>query len=203
VSQRQDRRKPLGASSSISDKEHFLYRTTAPQLDPIAIETVVDAVVCSDQRPTGPRVNVLETKSDGPLSSPRVRSAYRRLAKAVKRHTGTEGAADILACEWAQPHVDAGFVGTVFYSVVLHTGPHAYLMQAFHTEPNSNGYEELTTTELVLSTGFAFVFDPTRAHLAIPMRPHQGQLLVLLQVELDDCTDEQREAIIKRLPPCV
>lgn len=105
-----------------------------------------------------------------------------------------------MVCEWAHLHIDSGVAGALFYSMVLHTGPNDYLMTTLHTEPSLDGCEELVTTELALQPGVAVVFDSTTAHCAIPYRPHQDQLLVLLQVELEDSTHAHRTQLIQRLP---
>ena len=201
MSQCQDRTETLGVGSLRLDDENFCYRTTPPPLDPSDRKKVVSAILSSKRRPTGPNIRVFNQKSRALARNPQVRSAYRSLSSSIKRHTGARGPVDVLACEWAQPHSDQGFVGTIIYSAVLHTGAHDYVMQVFHTEHNSNGYEELIKTELLLRAGVAFIFDPTRVHFTSPLRPHQEALLVLLQVELDDCTDDARRAILERLPP--
>jgi hypothetical protein len=184
----------------IAENEHFFYRTTAPSLTGVDIDAIVGAINSSKRRPTGSRIALIGKNDSEIAGNARARIVFRRLAAAVKGITRARGAAELLVCEWAQPHIDCGVAGSLFYSLVLHTGPKDYLMTTLHTEPTSSGCDELITTDLILSAGVAFVFDPTTAHCAIPVRPHQNQLLVLLQVELPDWTHAQRAQILQRLP---
>jgi len=72
-----------------------------------------------------------------------------------------------------------------------------------HTEPHPDGYADLISHREVFAVGEAFVLDPTTPHMAAPLKPHQDQMLILLQMRLDDRTLIEREALIQRLPVCV
>ena len=182
---------------------HFLYKAAAPTFDPADVAEVVTAtkrmleergLYCAQIEVFGRR----QFESCVPESV----AAFDRLVAALPAICAGKSLS-VLVCEWATPHVDDSYEGKAFYSAVLHTGNNAYVMQTLHSgrsqqQPNVS---TLTTSARTLDVGEAIVFDPTTPHFAAPKWPHESQLLVLLQAELDDETDEDRAALLAALPP--
>lgn len=109
---------------------------------------------------------------------------------------------DILFAELALPHADPDYTGWAFVSVVLHTGPHPYVLQMLHTEQIEESNENVVrTSSVLLRPGDVVVFDPSTPHLCVPATPHEDQLLVLAQVSVMDVTEEDRNLLVSALPP--
>lgn len=182
---------------------HFFYKTAAPVFDPKDTEAVVAVAKSYRMERLGHKLDVISEDHEAFESEPEAQDAFCRLTRAIEPFTRHAGDAELAVCEWSAPHVDIRCLGFSFYSVVLHTGPQPYLMQTMHTEPHSGGCADLIFHREILAVGEAFVFDPTTIHMAFPLKPHQDQLLILLQVQLDDRTLAEREALTKLLPVCV
>lgn len=111
---------------------------------------------------------------------------------------------EIVGCQWAEPHVDPGFLGEAFYSVVLHTGPFRYRMRALHTRrrtENGESFFEVISSTRALTIGDAFVFDPCTPHMVLPERSHEDELLVLRQAKFADADEEDRIRLLERIRP--
>lgn len=92
------------------------------------------------------------------------------------------------------------YAGASFLSYVLHTGPGEYVMQAMSCRQTDDLIGVDTSTRSV-AEGEAFVFDPTTPHMVVPERPCDGQLLVLLQVELEDTDVQARQRLLRLVRP--
>jgi len=187
---------------AIVGSAHFCYLTDAPTLDPTDVKTVVETAKASKTlTPWG--IEVLDHQSQLFKEDPQALEALQRLVRKVRCFLGgRRRKAELVVCQWTQLHVDHEFLGRAFYSIVLHTGPEPYLLYLLHTAPDKDGGSSVTHGgALVLDAEKAFVFDPTTPHQALPMRPHQDNLLILLQFQLVDETVEDREALLRRLVP--
>lgn len=183
---------------------HFFYHCAKPVLDTLAVDCVVSEVKAAALRGmgNGPTVGLL-TYKELTSKSESLREAMTRLVGAIKTPVMRELKAEVLACQWAMPHTDDTFEGSAFYSVVLHTGPYPYVLELLHTEQSeeNKGLVQIQNTARELHCGDAFIFDPTTPHYAAPKRPHQEQLLILLQMELKDGNLEERQELLRSLPP--
>lgn len=195
---------------------HFFYRTPVTEFDPQALQVVVQAAQRTLEE------GGLHVAEIDAYSVARMERCYGAPVKpsidALLRSIGWDNlpfhaTASVLVCEWASVHVDDSYAGSAFASFVLHTGPEPYVMQTMHTEVEDQAdYDEvegiapgrkirLRTSTRRLSVGDAFVFDPTTPHMAMPAVPNQDALLILLQLELPDGDEQQREQLLKRFPP--
>lgn len=130
------------------------------------------------------------------------REALERLGEPLTRLECASGTPpEILVTAQAFPHTDPAYAGHAFLSLVLHTGPTAYLMETFHVGRSFTGEPDAFTSARVISTDDWFVFDPTTPHFAAPLHPHEDSLLILLQLELSDQDRDDRKAILRELPP--
>lgn len=183
---------------------HFFYYTNPPAFDPKHVKCVVEHIKAQLDRQTYRSTEVsLFTYQELMGSSKSVADAFCALMDAFKSPVIRREQADVLACQWAPAHVDDSFAGSAFYSVVLHTGPHPYIMELLHTQKQRYDKSQLNVvnTAKELRCGDAFIFDPTTPHYAAPKIPHQRELLILLQTELNDDTKEERKLLLKAHPP--
>lgn len=189
----------LPQPAAIASK-HFFYLGLAPKVPTEAVDAVVHAAKKLAQQ-YGLNPAQIEVFSRTQLESAHAGAgeAFATLRRACGLPERIPGA--VVVCEWASPHVDDTFAGQAFVSLVLHTGPEPYVMQAFHTEHTSSGQTALVTSTRVLHQGDLAVFDPTTAHFTAPRHPNADQLLVLLQFELADYTEQDREILLQRFPP--
>lgn len=183
------------------DGRHFLYKTGAPAFDAGDVDLVVRTVRstvqakglgCAEIQVFSAKGLDIEVEGAG--------SAMRRMAEMMPGKGIRSGEPSILVCEWAIVHVDHTFAGAAFLSYVLHTGEHPYVLQTLHTEEVA-GIQQVTNTTLFLSEGDGFVFDPTTGHMVAPKYPATGQLLIVLQVELQDRDLEDRAALMAAVKP--
>lgn len=188
---------PLPAAMT---SKHFFYRSLAPKVPASAVDTVVLAAKTLAQR-YGLSSAQIEAFGSAQLETAHAGAAeaFTALKRALALPQRVSGA--VVVCEWAAPHVDDAFAGQAFVSLVLHTGPEPYVMQAFHTEHTPEGQTALVTSTCLLRQGDLVVLDPTTAHFAAPRSSGAGQLLVLLQFELEDCTEQDREILLQLFPP--
>lgn len=186
--------------------KHFFYKTQAVKLDATMVNKVVQAAI-----------KHVEVYGLNPAQIELLR--HTQLEKQVKGAgaafedllgcmgegaSGTNRAmSGILVCDWANPHIDEGFVDYAFLSVVLHTGPEPYIMQTFHTYVPTKGrrIQKVESSTRCLKVGDMFMFDPTTAHMVMPRKTGSEQLLVMLQVVLRDSNDNEREGLLKTYPP--
>lgn len=114
------------------------------------------------------------------------------------------GSPDILVTSLAPVHEDESFEGMFFASLVLQAGHAGYLFQSFHTEVKggANPRLELVVDERLLEVGDILVFDPTTPHMAAPLDPQGGDMLVMLQREIYVPDQETYERLLEALPPC-
>jgi len=179
---------------------HFFYKTRAPVLNTADAQVVIDAIRSCRKRPADCHATQWR-KNDPVFKRHRKRKeALARLTRAMQSFTGLRLEVEVIACRWVLPHVDDGFAGESFYSVVLHTGPAEYVVQTMHTEPTSEGYPTVHYHREIVAVGDAFVFDPTTPHMAAPVEPHKEQMLILLQMVVKDRNLAERAALLKRLP---
>lgn len=177
--------------------KHFLYKTAPVLLPPDATKLVVDEVdrfVCNKGLYPGEVELVERYDLDEPANK-----ALDELMASLPAALQSDKPA-LLVCEQALPHTDPTYQGSAFVSVVLATGPEPYHLQCFHSTL-VDGLPDLVTSSRVLRVGDCVVFDPTTPHMVVPLHPHQEQLLVLLQVELEDKTESERARILEQLPP--
>jgi len=187
---------------------HFFYKTTRTACSLARLEALSDWVrPFIKTRATEDHIETVDretlVRECGQVVGAAWDAVVATLPKFVK--DAANGALEILGCEWAAPHADAGpaLVGYAIYSVVLHAGPHAYRMQTLHTRPLRDDPEltEVVTSTRRLQVGDAFVFDASTPHLVVPERPHQAQLLLLLQALLPDEDEDDRDYLLSRIRP--
>lgn len=177
---------------------HFIYKAAPLRISQEDIAKVVAATQAFvDNRGLNPAQIEVFTPKEFQREAADAYPALVRLFQALGFDEPTPGAG-VLVCEWAAPHVDDSYEGAAFVSLVLHTGPEPYVMQTFHAEHRPGAVPQLTASTRVLRSGDCFVFDPTTPHMAMPLHPHQDQLLVMLQVELPDNTELERSALLQR-----
>lgn len=189
-------RVPAGLGS-----HHFFYRTKAPRFNRADVDAVVAAarsyvetfgIGAAEIRMLG------AAKLEAGLAG--AGDALRRLSQCVQDSPIRIGLDVVLVCEWASPHIDHAFAGKAFCSFVLATGEHPYIMQTMHTEVVGGAMEIVTSTR-VLNEGDGFVFDPLTPHLAVPKYSSDDQLLVMLHIELEDGSEEDRAKLLEVFPP--
>lgn len=185
---------------------HFFYKTETPALPQKDVDQVVQATIrfVHEHGLNPAHIEVLDNDYFG-ACGPKVRKAFERLQACVEPFGGTTSAS-VLVCEWATPHLDDLYLGEAFVSWVLHTGENPYLMQTFHCGRLAGVNEEffgasVQSSSRILHTGDVVVFDPTTPHMAAPVYPSANQLLILLQLSVNDRTEEDRAELLKRLPP--
>ncbi len=185
---------------------HFFYRT-ALKWSAEDAAVLVDAVkrAVEDCGLHTAEIDVYSVKRLLQYGGERVGEAYLRLIEQLSlQKAHSVGRVGLLVCEWASPHVDDSFAGQAFLSLVLHTGPEPYLMQTFHSERvQEDGASRLAlhTSTRVLNVGDAVVFDPTTPHMAAPASGNPDQLLIMLQAELPDDSEESRQHLLNTYPP--
>lgn len=182
---------------------HFLYLAQPPALEPDAVAKVV-AVAKQFVEDVGLEVGEIQV-----LHSPEIEKHGGADALAAVQVLETcfaglriVGKPSVLVCHWASVHQDESFEGSSFASLVLHTGPEPYVLQMFHSEYSEVSRQPtLTSSTRVLAEGSLFVMDPTTHHMACPAYPADGQLLVLLQAEVQEQTEAERRELLEALPP--
>jgi len=183
------------------NSHHFLYQAEPKPLDAAALDVVVSAVKCFtlERRLHASEVEIVSRQHLGDEAA----AAFARLEAPLLELSCAAPplSAEILVCHQAFPHTDATFAGIAFLSVVLHTGPEDYVLQAFHVQRDRQGLQDVVSSSRVLQVGDWCVFDPTTPHMAAPLAPHQDSLLILMQLGLRDEDREARRAILKELPP--
>jgi hypothetical protein len=184
------------------DGRHFLYMPKPRELPQALIDTLVDSIeaVVATRVLRPCQVEIILPEQ---LDSQAARDAHEQLTHlivdgltCVKR-----ARTEILVCQQTFPHADQGFKGTSFLSVVLHTGPYPYMHQTFDTELDEAGDQDVLPTSRLIRAGDWTVFDPTTPHIGLPIRPHQDNLLMMLQAELWDEDESDRREILSQLPP--
>lgn len=180
---------------------HFFYRTEAPAFNAEDVRMVVDAARRHVEE-VGIGVAEIKLLSSSSLgrAAAGASEALQRLSEAIPHRSLQTGEAGVLVCEWASPHVDESYAGSAFWSFVLDTGEHPYVMQTLHSEVHE-GLPAVVTTTRVICKGDSFVFDPTTPHLAAPKYCSADQLLVMLQVELKDGSEDDRANILDLFRP--
>ena len=186
---------------------HFMYSASIPKLNETYLKKIVDAAkdyvresgLFPAQIEVLRPVDLQRAGSDDALAVWAEFLVDLGISDGVAR---TPGSMSVMVCEWAAPHVDETFAGIAFMNVVLHTGPFPYIMQTLHTKVagKSHPFQEVVTNSRTLKVGDAIIFDPTTAHCAMPLRPHQDSLLIMLQIELKDESEQDRENILKNFP---
>ena len=190
-------RLPLGEGVR---SQHFLYKTTGFPLEPLACGRVISAAKSwVRERPLYPGQVALALPET--LDRPTRVALLRLLEPVLKLTCLAVPRVDLTITHQAFPHVDSIFAGSSFLSRVLHTGPYPYAIETLHTQKQADGVQALMPSSRVVSAGDWFVFDPTTAHLAAPLKPSHSNLLVLLQFELRDQEMIDRERILQELPP--
>jgi hypothetical protein len=193
------------AVPAIVPAKHFLYKTNRmdSRLNDLALVASI-AKGTLEKRGHGLNPAQIEVflRKDFRDESQDFLQALDRVLNAMGASALEAERASILLCEWAAPHVDDSYVEQAFVSLVLHTGPEPYIMQALHTHviEGPHGSQQIETSTRVLTVGDVIVFDPTTAHFTVPKYPNDEQLLILLQVCVNDRTEEDREALLKRFP---
>jgi hypothetical protein len=181
--------------------QHFLYKTAPAAFEKGDIDAVVSFVLDSVAAEGLGCAEIMSYKARGVReSSPAAAAALERMIAEIAGHEIFAGEPTLLACEWASVHVDETFEGSAFLSYVLHTGPVGYVMQAISSR-ETEGLFVVDTSTRSIRAGEAFVFDPTTPHMAVPERPCDGQMLILLQVELADRDWAARQRLLRVLSP--
>lgn len=178
---------------------HFLYKAAPVTLARGAVEQVIAEVkrLISDQGLYPGQVELVTRQDMNEPARQALDALMGELPPAL--HSGEPV---LLVCEQAFAHTDPSYAGSAFASVVLATGPEPYYLECFHTAVDAHfDLPDVRTCSRILRAGDVVVFDPTTPHMALPLRSHQDQLLVLLQVELDDTSVEARERLLAQLPP--
>ncbi len=183
---------------------HFLYmaerRTAAPE-DVALIMKAVQGFI--DERGLTPaQIGLVREREILLFAGEEGVQAFNRLLTNLSHDPAVDSGAAVLFCEWARPHVDQEYWGTSFVSQVLSTGPEPYVVQTLHTGPDASGRNTVTSVTRVLREGDVMVFDPSEAHLTMPVHPTYESLLVMLQLEVPDRTNAEREALLARFAPC-
>jgi hypothetical protein len=178
------------------DSEHFLYlskhvRTLPSKAVLTAVAAAQTYVLRVGLDPAEVAIlNANEAKSYHPEAD----AAMRAICVAV----GFVGSPSLVFCEWSPPHIDPGMQSASIVSLVLRTGPHPYLVQALHTEFDAHLKRTLVTSQRLVKEGDIFVFDPNEPHFAAPWRPADGQMLIMLQCRVEDTTEVDRRALMKK-----
>ena len=183
---------------------HFFYRTQSPPLDPKDVALVGKAAAHEGLRSS--------MYDNGQVELPRLSAFSKEAAEALERVSENtlnflkergfsveESELSLVACRWAAPHTDPAWRGMAFYSTVLHTGPYEYMMVTMGSSVRKERVR-FCTSENRLGVGQSFLFDACTPHTAAPLNPHEESFLVLLQVELNDHTVEERRTLIAALP---
>lgn len=187
---------------------HFFYKTAPVALNAQYSDLVTAAALkYAENVGLNPAEIVVLRHAELEAQIPGARSAFEFLLDEMSEGVlGSErGAAGVLVCEWANPHIDSSFEGYNFFSQVLHTGPEPFIMQTFHTFVPTKGQRKhnIECSTRVLNKGDAFVFDPTTAHMVAPRRPGEGQLLVMLQLVISESDAAAREELLSRFAPLI
>lgn len=180
--------------------KHFLYKTAGPALDEADVAKVVEGTKALVES-TGLHPGQIEVYWGRLFKDPEVAEAFERICETVRAIAGKDCKPQVVVCEQAFPHSDPDFSGWAFLSRVLYTGPEAYFLQMFHTAKTEEAALEVVPTSRFIRAGDWFMMDPTIPHMAVPRHSNNEALLIMLQVELSDRSPEQREELVRRLPP--
>lgn len=185
------------------ESAHFFYKTVMRRPGRDEFEVIVNAAMCWAAQKTFETAEIAAPTLEelGAIDARSFVAVSRVTAENLSFPTMGCSHPTLLMCEWAQTHADESFAGSAFASLVLHTGPHPYVMETFTTIQNHHGLQKVCKTQHTLSVGDVFVFDPTTPHMATPTRPSDGQRLILLQVELPDSSEGDRQRILEFFPP--
>jgi hypothetical protein len=185
--------------------KHFFYKAQAPTCSSASLDKLAHLVKpLLRRRAVGDTIEVVGRETVLRECGSAAAAAWDEVSTALPKFTEeAEDDLEILGCEWSRPHVDP-ILGNAIYSLVIHTGPFPYRMQTLHTRRRRiEGYEvsELVTSTRDLRVGETFVFDPTTPHWVVPERPHQEQILVLMQAKFADVDEEDRAHLLRNIKP--
>jgi hypothetical protein len=183
---------------------HFLYHVDVPALSPLDCFAKIAKDFVGRNRLSSSKIDAVSIRKNNAIID-ELAQPFERIVDALGLTAEEAERETLLVCEWASVHADPTFAGKAFISVVVHTGPQPYVMQLASTGVRMarGGGRILTLPKSVcqLNVGDVILFDPTTPHMAAPKRPMDGQLLVLLQFELDDPDDESRAQLLSRFRP--
>lgn len=186
--------------------KHFFYKAEPLTCSSASLELAHLVKPLLRRRAVNGTIEVVDRETVLQECGPAAAAAWDEVRAALPKFIEqAEDDLEILGCEWARPHVDP-ILGTAIYSLVIHTGPFPYRMQTFHTRRRRvEGYEllDLVTSTRDLRVGETFVFDPTTPHCVFPERPHQEQLLVLMQAKFADVDEEDRALLVSNIRPAI
>lgn len=188
--------------------QHFLYQAEPPPVDKADIDLVAqqfNARAFETTLSAGLEAGeiVLLSTEDKNIFDAAGMAAMARLKEAACPKGIAVGSSELLACQWAGLHQDDAYAGKAFVSLVLHTGSSPYLVQSVHMYKRAGHKSaslELVQTNCPLSQGDVFVLDPTTPHSAVPVRPCDDALLLLLQFTIN-VPDEQSQALLMQAAP--
>lgn len=169
----------------MSKLNHVFHKSFRPEVDIQSLNTIRTGVSKWLKPQYGLGVAQIEAVTATTLAErcPETQDALSAAAKAVGLPIED---AELVFCEWAAVHADYCFAGRTFVSLVVSTGCNPYYMQSLLTRKerdedlDTESYEVDDAT-LILNQGEILVFDPTVPHMAVPTRPADGQMLVLMQ----------------------
>jgi len=180
---------------------HFIFKMNPPEFNEASVSMLTEAVMTYLRNIDIGPADVLGI-SPAEIGGDAFYSALDHIESAFNLSKSERKTATIIACEWAPIHTDQSYAGKSLLTLVLHTGRHPYVMQTMHAEAIDYGYAgaalSAKTSNVLLQKGDALIFDPTTPHTAVPRFSATGQILVLLQFEIDDGDERQRQQILDR-----
>jgi hypothetical protein len=184
---------------------HFFYKATPASFAPEDLALVASQVVARihELGVDALQIEVLSLHGENGLDSQGF-AALERIQAAFSFGDLDNRDVSFVYCNWASPHADALFEGSVFASLVLHTGGSPYHMTTVHTERRSRkglADLELLRTSRVLEVGDFFMPDPTTPHVAAPARSRDDSLLVLLQWDIPVADTAAQAQLLASFPP--
>jgi hypothetical protein len=167
----------------MSKLKRVFHKSFRPEVDVQSLNILRTAVSKWLQEGEGLNVAQIEVVTATTLAAkyPEIQDALDAAVKAVGLPIED---AELVICEWAAVHADYTFAGRTFASLVVSTGRNPYYMQSVLTHKSDLEMDDtwqVDDAKLILKQGDVFVFDPTVPHMAVPTRPADGQLLVLMQ----------------------
>lgn len=164
-------------------RPHFAYLAAPRILGDTCVDLVLMAIKAMlAEKPLGVSSIVTFTHQQIASTDWAAGAAFLRLATAMG--FATNQAASVVCCRTALPHDDPTFRGEAFVSLVLDTGPSPYAFSIHSRRTRSRVKNEESPwldSRRFLVRGDILVIDPTELHAAVPVRPTDESVLVLLQ----------------------